>query len=529
MADEDSKVAIEEEAAAAAMADGGEERTRNAGTPPPIDDDAAAATLISPAADAAAATSSKKSFERRGSGFLLLAAEAYEAAERTQQRADAIRQVAADLATAAGAAVPGGGQLAGPGPDLRERVYAAAARLQQEGMGELDAAARLRKAAVPALKSPQKEGGGGQKKAPRKSKRERRRSWKGEENELKAEPPRAAPLVPTGKTEWPPLEAPLVPTGKSSARATKETTHPSGRQPVKHIYHDYGAVPDTDQHFRKKTGGVATPFPEKLMNMLDIESVRRPSIVSWLPHGRAFLVRRPKEFSGEVMGDHFKQSKLTSFQRQLNLYGFRRITRGTDAGAYYHELFLRGRPKLSQRMQRMKVKGTGHKQPTDASTEPNFYAMPPLAEAEVGGDGTEVQGSGESVFEAPPPFPLSNAAPPLAPPDSPCQERGGDAEAAVRVQRVQHSRQCRGPAVGSTAQPRYQSYGVRCRGRNGISGGSRIPAGGAAGIVRPGDCRGRISGRPGEFIVWRVLAKIVYRRGRASQSGICLIDISRGT
>jgi len=29
-------------------------------------------------------------------------------------------------------------------------------------------------------------------------------------------------------------------------------------------------------------------------------------------------------------------------------------------------------------MQRQKVKGTGHKQPTDISTEPNFYSMPKL-------------------------------------------------------------------------------------------------------------------------------------------------------
>ena len=29
-------------------------------------------------------------------------------------------------------------------------------------------------------------------------------------------------------------------------------------------------------------------------------------------------------------------------------------------------------------MVRQKVKGTGHKQPSDASSEPNFYAMPPV-------------------------------------------------------------------------------------------------------------------------------------------------------
>jgi HSF-type DNA-binding len=75
---------------------------------------------------------------------------------------------------------------------------------------------------------------------------------------------------------------------------------------------------------------------------------------------------------------YFRQTKLTSFQRQLNLYGFRRITQGPDSGSYYHSMFLRGRPGLCQRMLRQKVKGTGHKQPADASSEPNFYNMPPI-------------------------------------------------------------------------------------------------------------------------------------------------------
>jgi len=144
---------------------------------------------------------------------------------------------------------------------------------------------------------------------------------------------------------------------------------------VPHVYHDYSNIPDAIGVVRKKTGGVTQPFPEKLHTMLDDDG--DPSVVSWLPHGRAFLVRKPAEFTTQIMPKYFRQTKLTSFQRQLNLYGFRRLTQGADAGAYYHELFLRGRPQLCLRMQRQKIKGTGHKQPADVQTEPHFYNMAP--------------------------------------------------------------------------------------------------------------------------------------------------------
>lgn len=62
--------------------------------------------------------------------------------------------------------------------------------------------------------------------------------------------------------------------------------------------------------------------------------------------------------------------------RQLNLYGFKRITRGKDRGGYYHEFFLRERKELSILMTRTKVKGTGCKVPNNPETEPDFYSMP---------------------------------------------------------------------------------------------------------------------------------------------------------
>lgn len=94
------------------------------------------------------------------------------------------------------------------------------------------------------------------------------------------------------------------------------------------------------------------------------------------PHGRCFLVHNPKEFVDEIMSTFFRQSKLTSFQRQLNLYGFSRITAGRDRGGYYHELFLRDKLFLCQNMNRIRIKGTGIKGKASPSTEPDFYSMP---------------------------------------------------------------------------------------------------------------------------------------------------------
>lgn len=70
---------------------------------------------------------------------------------------------------------------------------------------------------------------------------------------------------------------------------------------------------------------------------------------------------------------YFRQSKLTSFQRQLNVYGFSRLTVGRDRGAYYHEFFLRGRRSFCKHIARIQIKGTGIKPAPSPATEPDLY------------------------------------------------------------------------------------------------------------------------------------------------------------
>jgi hypothetical protein len=98
--------------------------------------------------------------------------------------------------------------------------------------------------------------------------------------------------------------------------------------------------------------------------------------ISWKIHGRAFSVNNSKEFFEAIIPLYFHQTKLRSFFRQLNLYGFRRITKGRDKGAYYHELFLRGKPFLTWQISRKKVKGVGFRGTSIPETEPDFYSMP---------------------------------------------------------------------------------------------------------------------------------------------------------
>merc|ERR1711862_280043 len=115
-------------------------------------------------------------------------------------------------------------------------------------------------------------------------------------------------------------------------------------------------------------------FPVRLHLILErCERDGYSSIISWMPHGRAFKVHNEALFVENVMPKFFFQTLMTSFTRQLGMYGFQKIIgkRNVDKGAYFHELFLRSRPGLAKGIHR----NPKERKRVDAENEPNLYTF----------------------------------------------------------------------------------------------------------------------------------------------------------
>jgi hypothetical protein len=161
-------------------------------------------------------------------------------------------------------------------------------------------------------------------------------------------------------------------------------------RPSHFSYVDYTDQEDDSGQHKVRRYAMKMPFPAQLHdNLSRIEEDGLARVVSWQPHGRCFVIHQPKEFCSVVMPAYFKLNKFPSFLRQLNLYGFRRLTRrGPDRGGYYHERFLRNKKLLACRIPRLRIKGTRVRPCSDPFGEPDFYHMPYAVEVK---DKLEIQ------------------------------------------------------------------------------------------------------------------------------------------
>ena len=162
------------------------------------------------------------------------------------------------------------------------------------------------------------------------------------------------------------------------AAKSKDDIAPGGHDTSSSQYHDFSSAPDIEIPCNTK-GGVKVPFPVKLFHLLEHIDLYEPElakIISWQPHGRCFMTRDIKKMEEQnVLKRLSRQINYSSFRRQLNRWGFKRIIDGPDYGAYYHELFLRGKPYLCRAIERL---NPSEKDNFDEVEPPIFHSMPVL-------------------------------------------------------------------------------------------------------------------------------------------------------
>ena len=132
------------------------------------------------------------------------------------------------------------------------------------------------------------------------------------------------------------------------------------------------ASSDVRKYPRTGKRGAPQAFPRKLFELMQAEDA---GVISWDPEGSSFLIRDMETFTNDVLERYFKHHKFTSFQRQLNLYGFRKVAKGPKTGYYTHPAFHRDHPEWLGRVRRTPQPGKTSRpgQKTEEALSAGFF------------------------------------------------------------------------------------------------------------------------------------------------------------